>query len=112
MEHKNALIIDSCLVASCFSKAIEKAKDINYVLSAFYANKILHEMHDGEIDAIIYPSLKDTTRVDNIAIKPIIFNKLYKLSEVRISSFFKKKGVISLKELKKTENFEDNNIIW
>jgi len=110
---KDILIIDSCLVASCFSKYIEKGKEINYTLSAHYANRILHEMHNGEINAIIYPSVKDTTRVDNIAIKPNVFNDMYKLAEVRESLVVSKEnGMILLHEQKRTKNFEDNLIIW
>jgi hypothetical protein len=110
---KNVVILDNCLVASYFSKYVEKGKEINYTFSAHLADKIFNKIYNGQIEAIIYPSVKDVTRTDNIAIKPDVFNAKYKLVEVRESSVVSKKnGSILLQELKRTKNFDERIIKW
>lgn len=110
---KDIAIIDSCLVASYFSKYVEKGKEINYTFSAHLADKIFNKIYNGQIEAIIYPSVKDITRTDNIAIKPDIFNARYKLVEVRESVVASKgNGAILLQELKRTKDFDEKKIKW
>ena len=110
---KDVIIIDNCLVASYFSKYVEKGKEINYTFSAHLADKIFNKIHNGKIEAIIYPSVKDVTRTDNIVIKPNVFNSKYKLAEVRESLVISKKnGTILLHELNRTKKFEKEIIIW
>ncbi len=110
---KEIIIIDNCLIASYFSKFVERGKEINYTLSAHIADKILNKMYNGKIEAIIYPSVKDRTRSDNIALKPEIFNQKYHLLEVRESRVIsKKEGRIFLKVIKTTTKFNTEYIRW
>jgi len=54
-----------------------------YVITSSIANKIFFNERKEEIEAIIYPSVQDKTRIDNIAIKPNSFWTKYKLNSVK-----------------------------
>lgn len=111
---KDLIIVDNCFIASCFSKYVEKGKEINYTLSAHIADKIFNKMYNGKIEAIIYPSVKDNADFsDNIALKPEIFNLKYKLLDIRESVVVSKRnGSIILKALKRTKEFDETIIKW
>lgn len=110
---QDVIIIDNCLVASYFSKYVEKGKEINYTFSAHLADWIFNKMYNGKIEAIIYPSVKDITRSANIAIKPNVFNSKYKLVEVHESIVVSKvNGNILLHEQKRTNKFDNEIILW
>lgn len=110
---KDIIIYDGCFIAACFSKYVEKGKEINYTLSAHIADKIFNKMYNGQIEALIYPSVKDVTKSDNIAIKPDTFNNKYKLEEVRESVVVSKSNdKVFLKQLKRTKEFDEKNILW
>jgi len=110
---QDIIIIDNCLVASYFSKYVEKGKEINYTFSAHIADRIFNKMYNGQIEAIIYPSVKDVTRTDNIALKPNVFNSKYKLVKVSESVVVSKgNGSILLHEQKSTNKFGDEIILW
>ncbi|MGD1046634.1 MAG: hypothetical protein ABR936_15105 [Bacteroidota bacterium] len=110
---KDIVIIDNCLIASYFSKYIEKGKEINYTFSAHIADRIFNKMYNGKIEAIIYPSVKDITGIDNIALKPDVFDKKYKLVRVKESLVVsKERDSIILHEMKRTKNFDDTFIKW
>jgi hypothetical protein len=113
-ELRESIIIDNCVVASYFSKYVEKGKEINYTLSAHIADRIFKNVDNGnQIEAIIYPSVKDSTRTNNLAIRPEIFNEKYKLMEVIESIVISKlNGSIFLKTIKRTTNFKNNLIKW
>jgi len=72
-------------VADCFSKDVEDTNRIDYFLSSYYANRIFWELQDGEIDAILYPSVRQSLTLTNIAMKPEVFDKHYKLELVEES---------------------------
>jgi hypothetical protein len=109
---KDILIVDACMIASAFSKFVEKGKEINYTLSAHLSDKIFNELQNGKIEAIIYPSVKDGVESSNIALKPEVFNQKYKLAQVRECLVISKnKDGIYLQELKRSYNF-DEFICW
>ena len=72
-------------VADCFSKEVEDTNHFDYFLSAYYANRILWELQNGEVDAILYPSVRQSLEMTNIAMKPNIFDKNYELELVEES---------------------------
>lgn len=110
---KDLIIVDTCYIASCFRKHVEKGKEINYTLSAHIADKIFKQLYDGKIEAILYPSVKDATQTNNIALKPEVFNQKYKLKEVRESIVINRQnGEAFLKEIKRTKQFDNENILW
>jgi hypothetical protein len=71
------------VVADAFTKDIKVNNHLDYVFSAYFANKILHQFENGKIDAIYYPSVKDKLTFENIAIKSDVFDKKYYLAEVK-----------------------------
>ena len=103
-----------CLTAKHFGKYIEKGKDINYIFSAHFADKIFHEIYDGKIEAIIYPSVQDAGTTSNIAIKPYVFNEKYNIDEICESVVFSNNGYsLFLKAIKSTHKVDsDGKIIW
>lgn len=111
---KDIIIADNSLIAKYFSKYVEKGKDINYIFSAHFADRILNEFYGGKIDAIIYPSVQDPASSDNIAIKPEVFNEKYKISEICESIVDTYDGeALFLKKLKTTSIVDlDGTIIW
>jgi len=110
---KDEIIRDSCIIASYFKKYVEKGKEINYTFSAHIANKIFNEIYNGDVEAIIYPSVKDGTDADNIVIKPDAFNSKYKLAKVSENIVdTKKSGVIIFHELKTTNKFDKKILMW
>ena len=111
---KDLFIVDSCFIAGCFCKYVEKGKEINYTLSAHIADKIFNKMYNGKIEAIIYPSVKDDADDSvNIALKPKVFNEKYKLLEVKESVVLSNdNGIIGLKEIKRTKYYDKKNIKW
>lgn len=77
-------------IAECFSKEVEYGNNYDYIMSAYFANKILFEYWDGNIDAIIYPSVPERLTSPNIAIKPEIFDNYFELIEVEESVLISK----------------------
>ena len=72
-------------VADCFNKEVEDTNHYDYYLSAYYSNKIFGELQNGEIDAILYPSVRQSLAMTNIAIKPLVFEKNYEIEKVEES---------------------------
>jgi len=71
-------------VADAFTKKIT-GNHLDYVFSAYFANKILYDFEGGSIEAIYYPSVQDKLSFENIAIKPEAFDSKYELVEVKDS---------------------------
>lgn len=69
-------------VALCFRKNVISENHYDYLLSAFFANKILNPMTSEQPDGILYSSVADKYDCTNIAIKPEIFDKSFKLVKV------------------------------
>ena len=103
-----------CLIAKHFGKYIEKGKDINYIFSAHFADKIFHEIYDGRIEAIIYPSVQDSGTTSNIAIKPDVFNDKYEIDEISESVVYSNDShSLFLKSIKSTQKVDSTGeIIW
>lgn len=82
-------------VADCFSKEVDDTNHFDYFLSSYYANRIFWELQDGEIDAILYPSVRQSLEMTNVAMKPDIFDKYYELELVEESIVKQNKNKIS-----------------
>lgn len=78
---QSIILVQQNLLANIFSKKIGIKS--NYVFSASIANNILSKVYDGQIEAIIYPSVQDPAKVSNIAIKPKVFLEKFYLSSIR-----------------------------
>ena len=72
-------------IADCFSKSISPTNHLNYIFSAFFADKFLNKVESEEFDAIVYPSVQDRLNSENLAIKADVFDKNYRLIEVKES---------------------------
>lgn len=72
-------------ISEQFSKPINTGNHRDYIFSAFFSSKILNEMEDGSIDAIHYPSVKEDLSLDNLVIKPDVFDDCFQLYEVHES---------------------------
>ncbi len=72
-------------ISDSYAKRVETKNDRDYLFSAYFSNKILYDFEKGQIDAILYPSVKERLSFENIAIKPSAFDKVYELSEVHES---------------------------
>jgi len=111
-ELQEIIITDNLLLAFYFGREVDRNKHHNYIYSAHYADKILNSYFDGKIDAIIYPSVQDSTNSPNIAIKPDVFNEKYEIEE--INEFLvvtDGKRSIFLESRKKTNNVDKLGII-
>ncbi|MDA9555665.1 hypothetical protein N9R54_05455 [Pelobium sp.] len=72
-------------IAEAFSKRFKMNSNYaNYVISAYFSNQILNEYGD-QVEAIFYPSVQQSLCFENLAIKPPIFDKKYKLNKVQES---------------------------
>jgi hypothetical protein len=112
-EHQDCIIADSALIASCFKRPVKKGQEINYTASAYFADKIFNDWYNQKIQAIVYPSVKDTTRTPNIAIKPDVFEEKYRLTEVHESIIEDiNNDKLILRRIKKTLQFKENKIVW
>lgn len=69
-------------ISEQFSKPIITDNHRDYIFSSFFSSKILNVMEDGLIDAIHYPSVQEDLSLDNIAIKPKVFDDNFILNEV------------------------------
>lgn len=69
-------------ISEQFSKPINSGNHRDYIFSSFFSSKILNEMENGSIEAIHYPSVKEDLSLDNLAIKPDVFDKYFQLIEV------------------------------
>jgi hypothetical protein len=69
-------------IADAFTRRVKPQNDLDYIFSAYFSNKILNEFEAGSIDAIYYPSVPGDLSFENIAIKPAVFDRLYRIDEV------------------------------
>lgn len=100
-------------LAKVMSKRIHPEKNNLYVFTSSIANRIFNEEMNGETEAILYPSVKDTAKMDNIAIKPDSFIKKYRLKSVKeyiiqVNSDELKKNLVT----GQTSTFDNGTIIW
>jgi hypothetical protein len=111
-ELQEIIIMDNKLLAYFFSRFVDREKDVNYIFSAYFADKILNDYYDGKIDAIIYPSVQDPTNSANIALKPQVFNDKYEVFEIS-ESIVRSNGYDSLflERIKTTTTVDLNGMI-
>lgn len=79
----------SKFIAFHFSRFINPKKNKDYLLSAYFSNKILNEFENGTIEGILYPSVQSHLSFENIALKPEVLDNRFKIIEVRESIVFK-----------------------
>jgi len=107
----------SQFVADEFSKTIKTNNNLEYFLSAYFANIIFNDLRYGKVEAICYPSVPEKLSFENLAIKPDIFDQKYELAEVSDSVVaYKKPGKFQyrLEGINSTKSFnlENGKIIW
>lgn len=103
-------------IAECFAKDVEYGNNYDYFMSSYFANKFFSELDNGNVEALVYPSVKVKLKFSNIAIKPEVFDKKYQLLEVEeniIREIPKKKdsGYLS-KVTGWTRKFKNREILW
>jgi hypothetical protein len=69
-------------IADAFTRRVDPKNDLDYIFSAYFSDKILYKFEAGSIDAIYYPSVPGDLSFENIAIKPSVFDRLYRIDEV------------------------------
>jgi len=113
-ELQEMIIQDSQYLSKCFSKYVEKGKDLNYIFSANIADIIFNEYNYGGIEAIIYPSVQDSTKSNNIALKPDVLESKYRIYEIdECVVEVKNNNSIYLRKIKQTNKMSNQgDIIW
>jgi len=100
-------------LADIMSKRIDSKNNNLYVFTSSVANRIFYEEMNGETEAIIYPSVKDTAKMDNIAIKPNVFETNYRLMSVKEYIIRANTNELKMQELTGFSNkFINSNISW
>jgi len=100
-------------LADVMSKRINSEHNNLYVFTSAIANRIFNEEMNGETEAIIYPSVKDTAKMDNIAIKPNVFERNYQLMTVKEYIIRANTDELKMQELTGfSNNFVNGNISW
>ncbi|MGP8216903.1 MAG: hypothetical protein ACLQQ4_15155 [Bacteroidia bacterium] len=69
-------------IADGFTKRVPDSNHLDYIFSAYFADKIFNDFENNTIDAIYYPSVQNRLSFENIAIKPSVFDRKYDLIEV------------------------------
>jgi hypothetical protein len=103
-------------IADCFSKDVDDNNHFDYFLSSYYANRIFKELENGEVDAILYPSVRQSLTISNIAMKPEVFDANYELELVEESTVMsnpsKTGNAWYLKGSGYSKSFKDGKIEW
>ncbi len=102
-------------VADAFTKTIGSSNHLDYILSAFFSDKILYAFEKGTIDAIWYPSVKNDLSAENLAIKPDIFDSKYELFEVKdgvVTAKFQGGGSLDGLGECKDFHFASGEVLW
>ena len=72
-------------VTDAFTKRFRHVNDLDYIFSAYFANRILNKDPNNVVEAIYYPSVQQSLAFENLAIKPDVFDAKYELIEVNES---------------------------
>jgi hypothetical protein len=109
--------IDSLIrfVDDAFTKSVHSNNHLDYLFSAYFSDKILHNFEKGIIDAIYYPSVKNNLSFENLAIKTDVFENKYELFEVKDSVLTAKlQDGVSVESLSECKNFDlaSDKILW
>lgn len=103
-------------IADAFSKEVQDGNHFDYYLSSHYANRLLYEFENGELDGILYPSVRQSLTLSNIALKQEIFDKHFELEKVEESIITSKPTIGSngwtMKGTGYSTEFKDEKIIW
>ena len=103
-------------IADTFSKEIEDGNNFDYYLSAHYANRLLYEFENGELDGILYPSVRQSLTLSNIALKPEVFDEHFELEKVEESIIVSRPSSSSkgwnMRGTGYSINFENGKILW
>lgn len=103
-------------IADCFSRNVNMQNHFNYIFSAFLADKFFNKIENGKIDAINYPSVQDKLNSENLAIKPLVFDKLYEpwgvIESIVIRDFSEGGYKTEVTGACQKFNFDTNEILW
>jgi hypothetical protein len=103
-------------VSDCFSKEVDDQNPFDYYLSAHYAKRLFEELQNGEVEAIMYPSVRQSHTLSNIAIKPKVFDDNYHLTLVEESVITQVPTVAApgwwMNATGHSKRFEDGKILW
>lgn len=103
-------------IADSFSKDVNAQNHFDYYLSSHYANRLLYEFENGELDALLYPSVRQSLTLSNVAIKPEIFDRYYEIDKVEESIITSRPSEFSrgwtMKGTGYSNNFSDGKIKW
>ena len=103
-------------LTDCFTKEVENTNQYDYFLSSFYANRLFNFLQNGEIDAILYPSVEEDLVTTNIAMKHNVFDDNYELFEVEEKIVIKapsgENSYCELTPLSSSKAFINGKIIW
>lgn len=103
-------------IADAFSKEVQEGNHFDYFLSSHYANRLLYEFENGEIDGILYPSVRQSLTLSNIALKEEIFEKHFELEKVEESIITSRPTIGQngwlMEGTGNSTKFENGKIIW
>jgi hypothetical protein len=114
IDNADFILAVQSFYAKHFSLKIDSNNNKGYLFTALLANKILNEYENGIIDAILYPSVQDNLRTNNIAIKQSSFDENYSLFhtiEQRVLSIQKNKEYL-FERLGESREIRNNYIEW
>lgn len=106
-------------IADVFSKRFQhNSNDVNYLISAYFADIMLNKYQNNAVEAIFYPSVQQKLAFENLAIKPEAFDAKYQLVSVDESIIVKtpadgdggyfQEGISKCKDF----DFENDIILW
>lgn len=78
---RKALDMSVEFLAKCFAKDVEHTNHFDYFLSSYISKKIF-DFEEINYDGIVYPSVQLQLEVSNMAIRPDVFDKKFKLRKV------------------------------
>lgn len=111
-EDKNVIFELFTFIANCFAKKIAPQNNSFYVFTSSIANNIFN-MSEKRVEAITYPTVQDSTQIENIALKPTVVREKYALDEVREYRVIDYSGDRILSEyIGRSSKFIGGNIIW
>lgn len=103
-------------MADFFSKKVDDNNHLDYYIGAYFANKILTDFANGEVEAIIYPSVRQSLTLSNIGVKADVFKNNYAIAEVSESIVtgvpIGHDGGWSLSGTGNSKSFDNGKIIW
>jgi hypothetical protein len=99
-------------MAECFSKEVDDNNMYDYFLSAYFSNKLLHHFESGSIEAILYPSVRQSLQLSNIAVKADSFDEKFELVEVLEGRVYQQPRGYFLDYTIITKDFNDDEIFW